>query len=152
MSRGTDATHDIRCHWQSDFRSLTERKEPRKCSFRALGGMCRAFAKTRESYNFISNFFRLRTVKTEAKKLNAILAEMIKKRFDSVVQEKTDLSGKKGLSIMDLVLRDFVEESRQVGREVLDPAFLKNAMTQIKTLLAAGSGTTSNTICYSMMM
>ncbi|EAT87917.2 hypothetical protein SNOG_04157 [Parastagonospora nodorum SN15] len=115
-------------------------------------GMCRAFAKTHESYNFVSNLFKLRTVETEAKKLDAILAEMIKKRFDIVVQEKTDLTGKKGLSIMDLVLRDFVEESRQVGREVLDPAFLKNAITQIKTLLAAGSGTTSNTICYSMMM
>jgi len=114
--------------------------------------MCRAFAKTHESYNFISNFFRLRAVKAEAKKLNAILAEMIKKRFNSVVQEKTDISGKKRLSIMDLALRDYVEESRELGRQVLDPAFLENSITQIKTLLAAGSGTTSNTICYLMMM
>jgi cytochrome P450 len=114
--------------------------------------MSRAFANTRESYNFIGNFFARRTVKAEAEKLDAILTEMIKKRFDAVVEEKTDLSNKKGLGIMDLILRDYVAESRQSGRQGLDSAFLETAITQVKTLLIAGTGTTSDVICYSMMM
>jgi hypothetical protein len=83
--------------------------------------MSRAFAATRESYNFISNFIARRTITAEAKKLDAILTEMIKKRFDAVVHEKTNLSKKKGLGIMDLILRDYVEDIRQSGREGLDP-------------------------------
>jgi cytochrome P450 len=114
--------------------------------------MSRAFASTRESYNFINKFFARRIVDAEGKKLDVILTEMIKKRFDAVVQEKTDLSNKKGLGIMDLVLRDYVEEIRQSGKEVLDPEFLETAITQVKTLLIAGTGTTSDVICYSMMM
>jgi cytochrome P450 len=114
--------------------------------------MSQAFAKTRESYNFIAKFFSQRKVKAEARKLDAVLAELVQKRFDVVVQEKTDLSNKKGLGIMDLILRDYVENIRQSGRQGLDPAFLETAITQVKTLLIAGTGTTSDVICYVMMM
>jgi hypothetical protein len=68
---------------------------------------------------------------------------LIRKRFDVVVQEKTDLSNKKGLGIMDLILRDYVEDIRQSGKQGLDPAFLKTAVTQVKTLVIAGNGKTA---------
>lgn len=114
--------------------------------------MSQNFAKTRESYNFIASFLNKRKVQAEAKKLDAVLAELIRKRFEVVVQEKTDLSNKKGLGIMDLILRDYVEEIRQSGRQGLDPIFLETAITQVKTLVIAGTGTTSDVICYVIMM
>jgi cytochrome P450 len=112
----------------------------------------RAFAQTRESWNFVKSFFINKIVKREAAKLDAILAKLIKQRFDVILQEKTDLSNKKGLGLMDLILRDYVRDIRQSGQKDLDPAFLDTAITQVKTLLVAGSGTTSDVICYSMMM
>jgi cytochrome P450 len=65
--------------------------------------------------------------------------------------DKVDLSGKRGLGIMDLILRDYVAE-RQDDAEVLDPQFVKDAITQVKTLLVAGTGTTSDTICFGAML
>ncbi|KAH7061619.1 cytochrome P450 [Paraphoma chrysanthemicola] len=114
--------------------------------------MSRAFATTRESYNIIQNFFSRRVVQAEAQKLDAVLGTMVKKRFDVLVREKTDLSVRKGLSIMDLILRDYMEEIRHSGKEGLEPSFLDTAITQVKTLLIAGTGTTSDVICYLMMM
>jgi hypothetical protein len=77
---------------------------------------------------------------------------MVKQRFDVLVHEKTTLSNRKGLSIMDLILRDYMEDLRRTGKEGLDPSFLETAITQVKTLLIAGTGTTSDVICYLMMM
>jgi hypothetical protein len=112
----------------------------------------RAFAQTRESWNFVKAFFVNRVVKSETRKLDAILTKLIKQRLDVVVQENTDLSNKKGLGIMDLILRDYVEDIRRSGKKDLDPDFLATAITQVKTLLIAGTGTTSDVICYSLMM
>lgn len=114
--------------------------------------MTRAFASTRQSYNSLRTFLNMREVKAERKKLDTILADMVKRRFDSVVQDKKDLTDRKGLCIMDLILRDYVNESRQSGQETLDPAFLEIAVTQVKTLMVAGAGTTSDVICFAMMM
>jgi cytochrome P450 len=64
---------------------------------------------------------------------------------------KLDLSEKRGLGIMDLILRDYVAE-REGDVEELDPQFIKDALTQVKTLLIAGSGTTSDTFCFAAML
>jgi hypothetical protein len=114
--------------------------------------MTHAFAKTRDSWNPVRNFISRRIVQRETKKLDAIVAELIIKRLDAVVQEKTDLSNKKGLAIMDLILRDYVEEMRQSGKQVLDSDFLKTATTQVKTVFVGGSSTVSDTMCYTVMM
>jgi cytochrome P450 len=114
--------------------------------------MSRAFASTRHSNNLVHNFLANRVVKREAKKLDAVLAEMIRKRFDIVVQGKTNLSDKKNFCIMDLILRDYMEEMFQSGKKELDSTFLKTAIIQVKTLLVGGTGTTADVICFSMMM
>jgi cytochrome P450 len=44
-------------------------------------------------------------------------------------------------------VRDYLDE----GRQELDPVFLDNAVTQVKTLLVAGTGTTSDTLCFAAM-
>ena len=114
--------------------------------------MTQAFASTRESHNFIKNFLAKKKSQAERKKLDAILADLVKKRFDVVVREKTDLSNRKGLSILDLVLRDYVAELRQSNKKGLDTSFLETAIIQIKALLIGGSGTTSDVICFTMML
>jgi hypothetical protein len=114
--------------------------------------MTRAFAKTRESWNPVHNFFSKRIVQRETRKLDAILTELILKRFDAVVQEKKDLSNKKDLAIMDLILRDYIGEMRQLSQQGLDPDFLKTAITQVKTVFVGGSSTVSDTMCFTAMM
>lgn len=121
----------------------------------ALGhweAMTRAWPKCRDSFNVFNNVLVRRTVRAEARKLDAVLIDMIKQRYDIVKREKSNLSDKKGLCIMDLILRDHVEEIRQSGKPALDTKFLQVAVTHVKTLLVAGTGTTSDTICYTMMM
>jgi hypothetical protein len=114
--------------------------------------MTRTWATCRDSYNVFKKFLVGRIVKAEAKKFDKILIDMIKQRYDIVEREKTDLSDKKALCIMDLILRDHIQEVRQSGKLALDPNFLQIAVTQVKTLLIAGTGTTSDGICYAMMM
>lgn len=114
--------------------------------------MSRAFAKTRETWNFIAIFLSKRVVKAETKKLDVILCDMIQNRFNLLIRDKADLRNKKGLGIMDLILRDYIEEIRQTGKQRLDRKFLGTALCQVKTLLIAGTGTTSDVICYTIMM
>ena len=54
--------------------------------------------------------------------------------------------------MMDLILRDYLADPVNSGKTELDPEFLKDATTQVKTLLIAGSGTTSDTICFGTML
>lgn len=114
--------------------------------------MSRAFASTRVSNNPIKNFFAMRTVKAERAKLDEIMREMVRERFDAVIREKRDLRNKKGLGLMDLILRDHVDESHYAGQDGINPAFLEVAITQVKTLMVAGAGTTSDAICFTFML
>lgn len=114
--------------------------------------MSRAFMRTRESFNIVNNFFVNMKRDAARKKLDVIIAGLIKERFNKLHHEKVDLSEKRGLGIMDLILRDYMEDHRQAARQELDPDFLKNAVTQVKTLIIAGTGTTSDTICFASML
>ena len=49
---------------------------------------------------------------------------------------------------MDLILREHIQN----GATQLDSRFMEDALTQVKTLLTAGSGTTSDTVCFIAMM
>lgn len=114
--------------------------------------MCRAFMKSRESFNIIRNFFVNRKRDASRKKLDAVIAKLVKERFDKLQREKIDLTAKRGLGIMDLILRDYMEQLRQGEKEDLDPDFLESAITQVKTLLIAGTGTSSDTVCFAAML
>ncbi|CAN9110826.1 unnamed protein product [Alternaria alternata] len=113
--------------------------------------MCRAYMASRESVNYIRNFFVNRKVSAERDKLDAIVVDLIKERFEIVKRDKLDLSEKRGLGIMDLILRDYIAE-RQNDVKELDHQFVQDALSQVKTLLIAGSGTTSDTVCFGAMM
>jgi cytochrome P450 len=113
--------------------------------------MCRAFMHSRESWNFFSNFFHNRKRDVYRAKLDAIVVDLIKERFDIVQRDQLDLSEKRGLGIMDLILREHMDELCQTGAKELAPDFLADALSQVKTLLIAGSGTTSDTVCFAAM-
>jgi len=65
-----------------------------------------------------------------------------------IIGDKLDLSDKRGLGIMDLILREHVQN----GATQLDARFMEDALSQVKTLLTAGSGTTSDTVCFCAML
>jgi cytochrome P450 len=113
--------------------------------------MCRTFMHSRESWNIFRNFFINRKRDVYRAKLDAIVTKLIKERFDIVQRDQLDLSEKRGLGIMDLILRDHLDEVRQKDAKELDAEFLADALSQVKTLLIAGSGTTSDTICFGAM-
>ena len=54
-----------------------------------------------------------------------------------------DLSEKRGLGIMNLIFREYLADPANKNTTELNPEFLADALTQVKTLLVAGSGTTS---------
>ncbi|KAF1842779.1 cytochrome P450, partial [Cucurbitaria berberidis CBS 394.84] len=114
--------------------------------------MCRAFMQTRKSFNLVRNFFLDRKRNAARKKLDEVIAVLIKERFEKILQDKVDLTEKRGLGVMDLILRDHLENSSQTGRQELDPEFLENAITQVKTLLIGGTSTTSDTVCFGVML
>lgn len=53
---------------------------------------------------------------------------------------------------MDLILRDYLADPRRIQATELDPEFLEDAVTQVKTLLIAGTGTTSDTVVFGAML
>ncbi|EDU50594.1 cytochrome P450 3A30 [Pyrenophora tritici-repentis] len=110
--------------------------------------MCHIAIESRDSWNFVRNFFINRRRDAERNKLDKVLVKLIRERFELVKRENLDLSDKRGLGIMDLILRDYV----QSGATELDPMFLQDALSHFKTLLFAGTGTTSDTICFAFML
>jgi cytochrome P450 len=72
--------------------------------------------------------------------------------YIAILGDKLDLSQKRGLGIMELILRDHLNDPRQNEGKELDPNFLEDAVTQVKTLLVAGNGTTSDTACFGTML
>ncbi len=113
--------------------------------------MCRAYMQSRESWNVVRNFFLNRKRDFYRKKLDNEVIKLIQERFEKVQEEKVDLSEKRGLGMMDLILREYMDEHRQSGRKDLDPEFLRDALSQVKTLVIAGTGTTSDTLCFCAM-
>lgn len=80
--------------------------------------------------------------------LEGKLADMVRTRFEKVQRESIDVSQKRGLCTMDLILRDHLVEVRKTQKQPLDATFMRMAITQVKTLLLAGSGTTASTLTF----
>lgn len=85
-------------------------------------------------------------------RMDSQLDSMVRERFDLLQREGKDVSKRRGLCIMDLILRDHVEEVRCTGKKALDPKLMEMAVTHVKTLLLAGTGTTTSTLCFTYML
>ncbi|KAF2662799.1 cytochrome P450 3A30 [Lophiostoma macrostomum CBS 122681] len=114
-----------------------------------------AWAVQRDGFNPVKIFFARRKRLAATKRLDALLSGLLRDRFKTLEKDQVDVSHKQSLSIMDLVLRDRLEEMRKSGADstyTLDPQFVELAVTQIKTLLVAATGTTSDTLCFAYML
>jgi len=66
-----------------------------------------------------------------------------------------ELKSKKGLSVLDLLLRDRIEESRNATKstsEILEKRFMETMLVNLKALLMGGQGTTTDTLCFAFML
>ena len=133
--------------------------------------ICHAFSIERDAWNPITARAQRRKRLAATKQLDGVLEKMILDRFQSIQRENLDVSKKRGLSVVDLVLRERIEEVRKSeggSTSALDAGFLALALTQIKTLLLGGmwdssasristygdlgTGTTVDTICFCYMI
>ncbi|KAF2467469.1 cytochrome P450 3A30 [Lindgomyces ingoldianus] len=109
--------------------------------------ICRAFVIEKNSWNFVKKFFATRKRKSATKRLDSQLEKMIRERFVVLQRDNVDVSQKRGLSIADLILRERINEGRD-----LNPEFMETAITSIKTMLLGGTGTTTDTVCFIFML
>jgi cytochrome P450 len=83
--------------------------------------------------------------------LDESILSKLRVRFDKVKLDNIELSRKHGLSIIDLILREKLQEANSKSAN-LDIEFTEMAVNNIKALLLAGSGTITDTLCFSFML
>ncbi|KAF2442413.1 cytochrome P450 3A30 [Karstenula rhodostoma CBS 690.94] len=100
------------------------------------------------SWNPVGKLFARWRMNRLSRDVEAQLADMIRVRFEKLQRDNVDVNQKRGLCTMDLILREHLLEVRKTQREALDPAFMHMAITQVRTLLLASSGTTTATLIF----
>ncbi|PSN62971.1 cytochrome P450 [Corynespora cassiicola Philippines] len=113
--------------------------------------LCKCVAIERDTWNPVAKYLaRLRRWPL-GKKLDGLIADLIRERWSVLVRDKVDVRDKRSLSILDMVLRDHLLETQKAGTTDLGDDFLQVAIVQVRILLFAGTGTTSDTICFIYM-
>ncbi|KAF4991515.1 hypothetical protein FDECE_14021 [Fusarium decemcellulare] len=102
----------------------------------------------------ISRWWRRRKV---LGRLHPSMINKIHERFELLISEKIVPSRKDPTSILDLMLREHVAERTEEGGEkakntVLSKADEQLLLTNIKSLLVGGHGTTTDSICFIYML
>jgi cytochrome P450 len=92
-----------------------------------------------------------REMQAAVRAMDRILKDLIRERFKKLQHDESNLSNKRGLCIMDLMLREHMDEARRAGKLSLDTPFVNMATTHVKTLLLAASGTTASTLSFTYM-
>lgn len=116
--------------------------------------MCRAHRQVREGWriDFLGQYQARRKREAASKKLDAVLTGLVEKRFDYVQMNDVGL-GERGVSIIiDLVLRNYLQETPLSGQKRMDPEFRQNVLTQARTLIVGATGTVSDTVCLIYML
>ncbi|KAF2116115.1 cytochrome P450 3A30 [Lophiotrema nucula] len=108
---------------------------------------------SRETWNPLKKRQLVQTRKATAKMLNESIEGKIRARFSSLQRSNVDLSGKRGLGILDLILRERIQQAKETSKSAeLDADFMEMAIANIKSLMLAGSGTTAHTLCFAYML
>jgi cytochrome P450 len=81
--------------------------------------------------------------------LDKSIVSQVQGRFDEIKRDNIDLSQKRGLSIIDLILREKIQVATSAS---LDSDFMEMAVNNIKALFLAGSGTITDTLCFTFML
>ena len=116
--------------------------------------MSRAHLQAREGWriDFVRNYLAYRRREAAKSKLDVVLTELIEKRLDYVQKNDVSLENRKGSIIIDLILREYLQEMPQNSQKRMDPAFLEDILMQVRTLVAGGTGTTTDTACFTYML
>ncbi|KAF2688555.1 cytochrome P450 [Lentithecium fluviatile CBS 122367] len=125
----------------------------KSADLRNLDAIIRREFAIRNSWNPLTKL-RLRREKESAiKRLDKSIESKIRAWFDVVEHSGINVSNKRSLSIMDLIIREKILDAKaRVIPARLDSDFLELAVNNIKTLLLAGSGTTTSTLCFAFML
>lgn len=102
--------------------------------------------------DFVRNLLAKRKRDAASKKLNVVLTELVEKRFDYVQRNDINLEKRSTSIIMDLILREYLREAPPSNQMRMDPDFVENVLTQVRTLVIGGTGTTSDTVCFAYML
>ena len=116
--------------------------------------MSRANMQTREGWriDFVRNYLAYRKREAAKKKLDAVLTELVEKRFDYVQKNDVSLEKRKDSIIMDLILQEHLQEVPHNSEKRMAPEFLEDLLIQIRTLVVGGTGTTTDTVCFAYML
>lgn len=116
--------------------------------------MTRAHMQVREAWaiDFVRSYFAIRRREAAKCKLDAVLTELVQKRFDNIRENDVSLEKRKGSIIIDLILREYLQEMPEKRQKGLDAEFLEDILTQVRTLVVAGAGTTTDTVCFTFML
>jgi cytochrome P450 len=116
--------------------------------------MSRAHMHLRESWkvDFVRNYLAHRRWEAAKKKLDNTLTELVEKRFADIVENDVNLEKRKDSIIIDLILREYLQEAPRSNQKRLDPDFLEIVLMQLRTLVVGGTGTTTDTACFTYML
>lgn len=116
--------------------------------------MTRAHLQARESWriDFVRKEMAARRREKAKGKLDALLTGLVQQRFDYVRQNDINLEKRKDSIIMDLILREYLQEAPQKSQQRLDPTFLEDSLLQVRALVAGGTGSTTDTVCFTYML
>ena len=116
--------------------------------------MNRAHRQVRDlwSVDFVRKHMAVRGRAAAKRKLDAVLTEYVQRRFDFVRENEVSLEKRRGSIILDLILQEYLSERPEMRQNGMDPDFLEDILTQIRTLVAAGSGTTTDTASFMYML
>lgn len=106
----------------------------------------------RWKFNIVRSYLAHRTRDAAKKKLDDTLTELVEKRLSYVVEDDVSLEKRKDSIIIDRILREHLQEAPQSNQKRLDPDFLEIILMQLRTLILAGTGTTTDTICFTYML
>lgn len=116
--------------------------------------MSRAQMRVRDGWkiNFVRQYLARREREAAKQKLDATLTELIEKRFAHVVENDLSLEKRKDSIIIDLILREHLQGAPQSNQKRLDPDFLELILLQVRALVVGGTGTTTDTACFTYML
>lgn len=92
--------------------------------------VCKENVYVMESWNPVGKFFARRRQRGLSRELEAQLANMIRARFEKLQRENADVTQKRGLCTVDLILREHLLDVRKAQSEALDPTFMHMAISQ----------------------
>ncbi|KAF2199970.1 cytochrome P450 3A30 [Delitschia confertaspora ATCC 74209] len=107
----------------------------------------------RKTWNPLKRLLSRQKKIAATKRMDSYLEKEIRKRFETLCRDQADLTQKRGLTIVDLLLRESLEQNSQKGWPgTLDAETLRLIVVNIKAFLLAGSGTTADTLSFTYML